>query len=253
MLPSSDSTYIEYEKFKNIFGEDGNVLFIGLKDTNLFDIDVFSDWYDLNYRLKDIDGVNEVISIARVFYLNKNSQKKKFDFVPLISRKPASQRELDSLIFKLYSLPIYDGLLYDKGSSANLMMVTLQNEKLNTKERIKFIENIKFKAESFGKKHNIKLHYSGLPYIRTITTKKVRSELKLFVILAMLIASIALFLFFRSFKAVLFPMIIVVIALVWVMGMIELLGYEITILSGIIPPLLIVIVVENCIFLLIVL
>ena len=89
-----------------------------------------------------------------------------------------------------------------------------------------------------------------MPYIRTVTTEKVKNELKIFVILAMLIAAIILFLFYRSFKAVFFPMIIVLISLIWVMGTISLFNYKITILTGIIPPLLIVIVVENCIFLL---
>ncbi|MCK4289003.1 MAG: MMPL family transporter, partial [Bacteroidales bacterium] len=105
-------------------------------------------------------------------------------------------------------------------------------------------------VDEFGKKYNIDVHYSGLPYIRTITSKKVEDELKFFVYMALLIASIILFIFFRSFKAVLFTMIIVGISVVWVLGTISLLGYKITILTGILPPLLIVIVVENCIFLL---
>jgi predicted RND superfamily exporter protein len=130
------------------------------------------------------------------------------------------------------------------------MAVTLDKSKLNSKKRISVVHEIKAKAEEFSGKYSIKLHYSGLPYIRTVNIQKVERELKLFILLAMAIASVILFIFFRSFKAVIFPMIIVVISVIWGLGLISILGYKITILTGIIPPLIIVIGVENCIFLL---
>ena len=130
------------------------------------------------------------------------------------------------------------------------MMLTLDKEKINNKGRIELIKDIEHEVEAFSQKHNIEVHYSGMPYIRTKTMKMVKNELMLFMVLSMLVASIVLFLFFRSFKAVLFPMLIVVISVIWSMGTVALLGYEITILTGIIPPLLVIIGVENCIFLL---
>ncbi len=250
MLPDSDSTSIEYNNFREKFGEDGSVLFVAIQDDKLFNLDEFNDWYDLTYRIKDIDGVEEVISIAKIYSLTKNDSLKKFDLNPIITEKPKTQKELDSLKNLIYSLQFYDGLLYNKKSNVTLMAITLDKDKLNTKSRVKLIYDIKNAVDEFGKKYNIDVHYSGLPYIRTITTKKVEDELKFFVYMALLIASIILFIFFRSFKAVLFTMIIVGISVVWVLGTISLLDYKITILTGILPPLLIVIVVENCIFLL---
>lgn len=250
MLPDSDSTSIEYNNFREKFGEDGSVLFVAIQDDKLFNLDEFNDWYDLTYRIKDIDGVEEVISIAKIYSLTKNDSLKKFELNPIITEKPKTQKELDSLKNLIYSLQFYDGLLYNKKSNVTLMAITLDKDKLNTKSRVELIYDIKNTVDEFGKKYNIDVHYSGLPYIRTITTKKVEDELKFFVYMALLIASIILFIFFRSFKAVLFTMIIVGISVVWVLGTISLLDYKITILTGILPPLLIVIVVENCIFLL---
>ena len=250
MLPDSDSTSIEYNNFREKFGEDGSVLFVAIQDDKLFNLDEFNDWYDLTYRIKDIDGVEEVISIAKIYSLTKNDSLKKFDLNPIITEKPKTQKELDSLKNLIYSLQFYDGLLYNKKSNVTLMAITLDKDKLNTKSRVELIYDIKNTVDEFGKKYNIDIHYSGLPYIRTITTKKVEDELKFFVYMALLIASIILFIFFRSFKAVLFTMIIVGISVIWVLGTISLLDYKITILTGILPPLLIVIVVENCIFLL---
>jgi len=250
MLPTTDSTYIKYNGFKEIFGEDGSVLFIGIQDENIYELNKFNDWYDLTCRVKDIEGVEEVVSIAKMYQLTKNEETKKFDFLPVISKKPYSQEELDSLKEVIYSLPFYDGLLYNKESNVTLMMITLDKAKLNTKGRIPLIKEIQEVAEDFGKWNNVKMHFSGLPYIRTITSKKVEDELKMFVLLALLVASIALFIFFKSFKAMMFPMIIVVISVIWSFGLVSLFGYKITMLTGIIPPLLIVIGVENCIFLL---
>jgi predicted RND superfamily exporter protein len=250
MLPSSDSTYIKYQQFKKNFGEDGAVLFIGLKDDGIFDLDCFNGMYDLTNDIKNIDGVQEVLSLGKFYNLIKNDSTKAFDLRPVVLRKPTSQQELDSIKQVIISLPFYDGILFCRETHATLIAVTLDKDKLNSKKRISVVNEIKTKADKFGTAYNIKLHYSGLPYIRTINVQKVERELKLFILLAMVIASIILFIFFRSFKAVIFPMIIVIISLIWGLGLISVMGYKITILTGIIPPLIIVIGVENCIFLL---
>ena len=250
MLPASDSTTIIYDNFKKQFGEDGSILFIGIQDKNLFTLNKFNDWYDLSYKIRNIQGVEEVLSITRLYKLQKNDSLKKFEFKPICPAKPVRQTELDSMKATIYSMPLYDNLIYNRKTGATIMMVTLNKNEINSKNRIALIREIKETADSFGVRYNTGVHYSGLPYIRTVTSKKVEDELKLFVLLALAVSALFLFIFFRSYKAVLFPMIIIVISVVWALGMIVLFGYKITILTGIIPPLIIVIGVENCIFLL---
>lgn len=250
MLPDSDTTIVAYDKFKNTFGQDGTVLFIGIKDEKLFTLDEFNDWLKLTEDLKQVHGVQEVLSIGKLYTLAKNESLRKFDFKPLFEGAPQNQTELDSLKQMIFDLPFYDGLIINKETNATLMMLTLDKEMVNDKGRIELIRDIEHEVESFSQKHEIEVHYSGMPYIRTKTMKMVKNELMLFMILSMLVASVVLFLFFRSFKAVLFPMLIVLISVIWSMGTVALLGYEITILTGIIPPLLVIIGVENCIFLL---
>lgn len=250
MLPDSDTTSVAYDKFKKTFGQDGAVLFIGIKDEKLFTLEEFNDWLDLTENLKKVDGVQEVLSIGKLYTLEKNDSTRKFDFRPLLKDKPQTQEELDSIREVIYNLPFYDGLIINKETHATLMMLTLDKARLNNKSRLELVKDIEDVVETFSSKHNIQVHFSGMPYIRTKTMKMVQSELMLFMLLSMAIASIALFLFFRSFKAVLFPMLIVIISVIWSMGTLGIMGYEITILTGIIPPLLIIIGVENCIFLL---
>jgi len=251
MLPQSDSTFQELLEFRELFEEDGSVFFVGVQDEHFNDIEVFSDWYDLTFRIKNnVEGVHDVFSHANVFNLVKNDSLEKFEVLPVMSEKPQTQQELDSLLSTINSLRFYDEFLFNSKTGVNMMLIWIDKERLNTKNRNILLEQLQEPFEAFSEKHDIEIHYSGLPYIRTVVSQKVKDEILKFVLLTLLVAAIFLFIFFRSFKAVFFPLVIVGISVVWVVGTIVLLGYQITVVTGILPPLLIVIGIENCIFLL---
>lgn len=250
MLPSSDPINIEYENFKKQFGLDGSVIFVAIQDTNLFTLDHFNSWYDLSNEVLNIDGIKEVVSVSHLYNLIRDDSLKKFRFLPIVSQKAVSQKEVDSIKKIIYNLPLYDGRLFNKETDVSLMMISLNKEVLNSKARIGIVRQIKETIDKYGTEYNIDVKYSGLPYIRTVTSKKIQDELLLFVLMSLVVTSILLYILFRSGRPVLFAMLVVIIAVVWVLGTIVLFGYKITILTGILPPLLIVIGVENSIFLL---
>lgn len=249
MLPPTDSVSIVYQDFKKQFEEDGSVLFIGIQDQKIKQLPVFTDWMNLSKEIKAIDGVNEVISVASAVTLRKDTAARTFKIEPVFTETPASQTALDSMLQKAYNLPFYNQLLFSKETGADVMMVYIKKEKLNTSERVALIEDVKAPIAAFGKKHGIEMHYSGMPYIRTQISDLVQKELKIFVFLALAVAAIILLIFFRSVKALVFSLTIVVISVAWAVGMMVLMGFDITILSGIIPPILIIIGIENCIYL----
>jgi hypothetical protein len=250
MLPSHDQAFRDYEHFREIFGEDGNAVFIGMEDEHVRSLPGFLQWQSFTDKLAAIPGVTGVVNLTRLPLLVRNDSLRRVEFRPLFEGAPADQHALDSLLSIGFDQSFFKDLLFNPQTGALLTVVSLDRDILNTPERIDLVNAIRKAGRAYSLESGIDLHYSGLPYIRTQTMKKVNTELKLFVLLAMVVASLALFLLFRSFKAVLFPMIIVVISVVWALGTIGLLGYEITILKGIIPPLIIIIGVENCIFLL---
>ncbi len=250
MLPATDPVYKQYEEFKETFGEDGNIAFIGLQDERFLQLDNFLLWNDIIEQIKEIEGVTEVLSLANIPQIIRNDEIRKFDFRPMMQQMPTSQHDLDSLMEQVMQLKFYEGLLFNSHTGAIMTAVSLEKSILNTKKRLDLINKVHQTASGFEQQTGIKLFYSGLPYIRTRTAEKVESELKLFIFLALLIAAITLFAFFRSFKAVFFSVIIVIISVIWALGLVAVLGYKITILTGILPPLLIIIGVENCIFLL---
>ncbi len=250
MLPESDSTVIKYNRFKKLFGQDGSVLYLGIQDPKIGQLEHFNDWFDLTQKLKEVDGVEESLSLAKAFILIKDDSLKKFLVHPVFKERPKSQQELDSLLEIIYNQPFYDGLLFNKETGATLMAVTLNKNKINSKNRFELLDDIISKVKMYEKESNIKVHYSGLPYIRTISSKMIKDELLMFTLLTLLVASLMLYFFFRSFKAVFYPMLIVIISVIWTLGFLQVFGYKITILTGILPPLIIVLAVENNIFLL---
>lgn len=250
MLPESDTTSRIYQRFKETFGQDGAVMFVGVQDERLFELEHFKAWHDLTEKVRTIEGVQEVVSVARIFHLIRNDSLRKFDFRPVMERLPQTQEELDSLRYYIQQLRFYEGLLYNSATNVSVMMITLDNHVLNSKDRIALVYEIKEVLDNFTDRFGIQLRYSGLPYIRTITSQKIQHELVLFVFLSLVIASAILFTFFRSGRTVLFIIIVVLITVAFMFGMLQLFGYKITILTGILPPLLIVIGVENSIFLL---
>ena len=177
LLPDKDSTKIEYQEFKNLFGEDGNVIVVGTINPDIFNLDQFNGWADLSNKVRKIDGVLEVLSITRAINLVKNDSTHQFDVFPLVRKNPASQAEVDSLKNLILSLKIYDGLLYNTKSKATLMTISLDKKKLNDVSRIVLIDKLVKAVKIYKKQFNVEIHYSGMPYIRTVTMQKIKHEL----------------------------------------------------------------------------
>ncbi len=249
VLPQEDTTFIQYEDFKKMFGEDGSVMVVGFQDNDIYKLEKFNDWYNLGNEIKKIAGIKDVMSLGSLYDIVRNDSLKKFDFVPIIRKEPTSQQELDSLKNVISKLPFYEGLIYNKETGANLMLITFTNKELNTKHRIEIVQQIKKITTIFSEKHNIQLHFSGMPFIRTAITQKVSNEMELFLLLAIITTAIILWVFFSSFTAVFFSILTVAIGVIWSLGTLELFDYKITILSGLIPPLIMVIGIPNCVFL----
>ncbi|MES2398268.1 MAG: MMPL family transporter [Bacteroidota bacterium] len=249
ILPDDDSTFIEYQNFKKHFGEDGNVMVMGFEDKNLFQYEKFKDWYELSKTIKNIQGIKDLMSVPTVYKFVKNDSLERFDFVPLIKHPVKNQQDVDSIKADFLSLPFYEGIIYNKETGANVMAITFTKKDLNSKRRLTIVAEIRALAETFSKKHNIEMHYSGMPYIRSQVMTKVSHEMTLFLTLAIFVTALILWVFFRSGSVVFYSLIITGVGVLWSMGIMHLFGYKITILSGLIPPLIMVIGLPNCIFL----
>lgn len=249
ILPGDDKAEIAYNNFKKVFGEDGSVMVIGYKSNDIFTLKKFNAWQELADSVKTVKGIQNVLSIDKILGLKKNDSLQKLDYFPLITSKLKTQEELDSVKQQILSYPFYKGIVYNDSINSTLMAVTFNKTDLNSKTRLDIVKHIRELGDKFAKENNVEIHYSGLPYIRSEYMRNVSGELSLFMGLALLVTVISLWLFFRSFNAVISSLVVCIIGVIWSLGIMYLLGYKITILTGLIPPLIIIIGIPNCIFL----
>ncbi len=248
MLPKKDKAYIDNQKFIEVFGEEGNLISIGVQDSTFFEFEKFEKWKTLCNDISKIEGVENLVSVSNSYNLIKNTEKKQFEVQLVFPDTISNQKDLTRAEDVFRKLPFYRKLIYNDENNTYLLAITVNKDKMLTKDREKMVKAIQKIGKQFEKEEDVKLHYSGLPYIRVVTANIIRSELYLFSALALAICIIVLYLFFRSFKAVFFPVVVVLIGVVWSLGTLGLLGYKITVLSGMIPSLLIVIGIPNSIY-----
>jgi predicted RND superfamily exporter protein len=258
-VPTDNPRYIEYQAFRKQFGEDGNLMVIGVQTNDFFKPDFFNDYAALAKNVSKTSAVENVLSIPGAIMLVKDTVTQKLNVAPVAGTPPFSN--VDSIRQTFENLPFYKGFLYKpkeeiKDSNghtiiipaAYMMAVRINKDTLNSKDRAGVIKNIVALGNEFGAKHHTEMHYSGLPLIRTEMAMKVQSEMKLFLILSFVLTAVILTLFFRSGTAVLASMLVVAIGVIWSVGTIVLLGYKITLLTALIPPLVVVIGIPNCVY-----
>ena len=249
-LPETDSTMVVYRQFLDKYGPDGRAIFIGMVDEKLFDLPNFQDYYDLNENIRKIEGVTECLSVTRVYNLVKNDSIKKFQLSHVVGRRPQTQKEVDSIKNVIKSLAMYDGLLFNTETHSTMMLVTLDDEHANTNLRKNVTDVLSTLLNDYSTRHGIEMHVSGMPYIREITTQKMVKEIVGFTFLSIVVAGLILYLFFRSWRPLVSVMTIVLLSVIYMFGIMALLDFDVTILTGVLPPLLIIIGVENSIFML---
>ncbi len=248
LLPKTDSAYLDYARFRETFGQEGNIMVFAIQDSNFYELDKINDWIAMGDSIKALEGVTALMSITHTFNLHKNTDLKKFEVLPIFPTHIDTKEELDSLTFIAENLPIYDGLLINKAKNTYNMMITVSAEVMNSPARVKLVQDVLKVTDHFTNKHNIQMHYSGMPYIRVINAENIKGEMYMFIALSLLITTIILYLFFRSFRIVGFCVGIIGLSVIWAIGFMALLSIKITLLTAMLPPLLIVIGIPNCVY-----
>ncbi|NJX16029.1 efflux RND transporter permease subunit [Tamlana crocina] len=251
LLPDDHEVNLVYNNFLKTFGEEGNLIVLGVKDSSLFSVEKLNAWNQLAHSFKSDEAVETVISIKDLQKLVKDTESEKFKLKPFIQGEISSLAEIDTLQSELFEkYPFYDNFLFNKDTKTIRSAIYLKKDIVNTAARKDFVIDVLLpKIEAFKATHNLDVKVSGMPYIRTLNAQLIVDEIGWFVGVALLVTSIIFFFFFRSFRATFISLIVVCIGVMWTLGIIGALNYEITVLTALIPPLIIVIGIPNCIFL----
>ncbi|HQV61643.1 MAG TPA: MMPL family transporter [Chitinophagaceae bacterium] len=247
-IPLNNPKYKAYQEFRKKFGEDGNLLVIGIQTEKLFEEKTFNAYYDLQRELKKIKGVDDIISIPSAINLVKVPETEKLKADTIFPDRILSQAAIDSASAVFFNLPFYEHLLYNPETKAWLMGLRINKDLMATKARVAVVASISKLADDFGKENNLTVYKSGLPLIRTEIAVMIANEMKFFLLASVVLSALILLLFFRSFSVMVLSLVVVAIGVVWSMGTIQLLSYKISLLTALIPPLVVVIGIPNCIY-----
>jgi predicted RND superfamily exporter protein len=247
-LPTDNQKYIDYQNFLKQFGADGNTLVLGIETNHFYEINYFNAVADLHKRILNVPGVTSVLSIPETVTLINDTLNKKLVPQKIFAAPYQSQLTLDSAKSVFENLPFYRALLYNPTAGAYIMGINVDKDTINNKYRSIMMDNILAEIKIFETATKSSLHISGLPYIRTIMGDRIKNEMNWFLIGSLLLSAITLLLFFRSFSSMLMSLLVVGMGVVWSVGTLVLFGYKITLLTALIPPLVVVIGVPNCIY-----
>ncbi len=251
LLPDNHEINIQYNAFLEIFGEEGNLIVLGINNPDVFTVEKLNAWNKLTNDFKSYPEVETVISISDLQKLIKNKVDQKFDLEPFIKDSITSIAQIETLQEELFNkYPFYDNFLFNPKTKTIRSAIYLYEGIVNSSVRREFVlDDVIPKIKDFEEKYNMNVRVSGMPYIRTLNSKNIKDEIGIFIGAALLVTSIIFFFFFRSFRATFISMLVVVIGVMWTFGILGILEYEITVLTALIPPLIIVIGIPNCIFL----
>ena len=251
LLPDDHFVNLDYNRFLKIFGEEDNLIVLGVKDRRLFSVENLNAWNRFCKSFENNPNVETIVTLQDLKKLVKNKRKQQFDFIPFIKDSLKTTKELEAVTSALLNdFPFYDNILFNKESNAIRSVLLLDKSIVNSPARKSFIvDNLIPKVQAFEKQYGLDVRVSGMPYARTLNSQNIIDEIEVFLIAAIIITSLIFFFFFRSYRATFISMCVVVIGVMWTFGILGFLEYEITVLTALIPPLIIVIGVPNCIFL----
>ncbi len=247
-IPTDNPKYKEYIAFKQMFGDDGNLLVAGIQTENLFELSFFNEYKKLHEQLKKIEFVEDVLSIPSAVSLKKDSASQKLVAQKIFTDTIVTQQQLNIAKDKFYNLPFYRGLLYNSELKAYLIAVRINKDVLNSAARTKVINEITEAVKKFEDTTKTDVHLSGLPLIRTVVADRIQNEMRYFLFGSLLLSALILALFFRSVSTTLLSLLVVIMGVVWSVGVLYLCGYQITLLTALIPCLVVVIGIPNCIY-----
>ena len=248
LLPKNADAKIEFDRFNDMFGEDGGTLIIAIQTDSLYTEKNFLKWKELGDSILKFDGVESVVSEATLFTISNNQTARKFEAHRVFSDTKYKEKSIDSIEHEIKNNPLYEGLLYNAKENVSLMMIKIDESFITDQKKANVVLDIEAVADAYTTYFG-QPKYAGMPHLRVVIGKQVMKEMYIFVGLLILITSILIYIFFRSLKVVFICNLVVVIAVIWSMGSIAAMNFHITIIMALIPPLMVVIGIPNCIFL----
>ena len=136
LLPDTHKENLKYNSFTSKFGEEGNLIVIGVKDSLLFTLKNLNAWNKLSNSFKEFPEVETVISFGDLQKLIKDKDQRQFYIEPFIEDSINSNIELKKLKDELFlKSPFYDKFLINKKTKSVRSAINLKTSIVNTVKR----------------------------------------------------------------------------------------------------------------------
>ncbi len=239
LLPSQSKTVQDFKRASEVFGESQTILYLVFEGADPYDPAFLQALDSLVQEISGYPGIEHVLSLTNVPFLLRQGKD--------IVAQPLYQANLsaEAIRKRLDDQPFLHGLLLSNDGSTAAMMVRIIPAFNNSPDRVALVDRI----EAAAKRLPGNLALAGFPYLRTQYAKRISLESPVFTLLAALISLLFLYLAFGAWRAIVLPTAIVGLGLMWTVGLMVLFGHQLTIVSSMLPALLVIIGMANVIHL----
>ncbi len=230
-LPDDDHAAILFKEIGKNYG--GNeMIIIGIEGKEVFTKEMLELIRQVTDSVRTIRGIGYVTSLTNV--LDIKSTEYGIEIGRLIDEWaiPDDAAELENLKHYALSKEMYRGNLVSEDATSTLVVAKVL-EGANRTDAVEEIRNKLSQIHFAGK-----FYYGGMPVTLLELSNVIIHDIKFIAPLAFVLICLVLLMGFRSARGVFVPMLTVLIAVTWTMGLIGLLGYEITLITNVIPVIL---------------
>lgn len=238
-LPKNNKERIVYDNMEEIFGsDDGMIMAVESKAGDIFDKDYLENIKNITNEIEKYKYVEEVTSITNVDYIN--GTKDGMEVGEIAEKLPENDMDMKLYKEKLLSWKeMYKKNLYSKNYKASQIIIELKTDLTAMEKEEAYIE-----IEKISKKYvenNINIYIAGQAAIDVEVGRNMQKDLGKLVPFVLIVVIIFLYMSFRSIGNVFLTAVTVVLSTVWTIGFMAFSGTPMTMISTIIPILLIAI------------
>ncbi len=210
-----------------------SIAMVGIEAPDVFDFQTLNVINRLTEKIRQIEGVATVMSLTDV--LDIRSAEGGLEVGRLIDKNniPNDPAELKRIRKYALSKDMYNGRIVSPDGKVTIIIARLKQDA--DKQAVA----LKIKTIAQKEAGNYKLYFSGLPMQMLEVNDIIIHDMIYLVPVVVLMLILMLYFSFRTARGVILPLLTVIISTIWAMGLMILLGIELSIISNIMPVLLI--------------
>jgi len=230
-LPDDDPDAALLKSIATQFGSNKMGMVI-LEADDIFQTEILQHVQQITDTIGMMEGISSVTSLTNIIDIKGGEFGLEIGKLVDDWNMPETEEDLLALRERVFSKDLYKGGIVSEDGTATLIIFSL-TEDADVEAVAKSVLE-KTAAMDFPET----LYYAGSPMMVTSIADLIQKDLIRLLPIAFLLIAIILAVFFKTLRGVILPLLTVVIAIVWTMGIMALIGYKMSMISNNIPIIL---------------